>query len=299
MTSADNLPWAFGLVVYKDWLYITQFTNNTVCRVDKQTGSNFQIIRSDADTPVGIKIYSGDNQPHGSGKWLTYANLNTIERMDLETNVTETIAARVTNAVDLDIHYEKGYVYWSDVRAKKISSLLFFSDWGSQPRIERCRMDGGERTIIINLDIIWPNGMTIDHIGKRLYWIDGSLNQIKSTRFDGTDTYTIIKNADVLPKPYDLVVYGSYVYWSNWQYRTICRVNKYTGQEFSVVVKYIRSPMGLQVFADEVQPKGKNVCEPNNGGCSHICFPLPAYNSAQSSSSGYTEIANPDLTKDT
>lgn len=65
MTSADNLPWAFGLVVYKDWLYITQFTNNTVCRVDKQTGSNFQIIRSDADTPVGIKIYSGDNQPHG------------------------------------------------------------------------------------------------------------------------------------------------------------------------------------------------------------------------------------------
>ncbi|XP_071133360.1 low-density lipoprotein receptor-related protein 6-like isoform X2 [Mytilus edulis] len=421
MTSADNLPWAFGLVVYKEWLYITQFTNNTVCRVDKQTGSNFQIIRSDADTPVGIKIYSGDNQPHGtslcipnngdceqlclptpqntsvcacadefelnsdaktclfkgSGKWLTYANLNTIERMDLETNVTETIAARVTNAVDLDIHYEKGYVYWSDVRAKKISrsavnrtsisgsiedivvervdvpdgitidwmynllywtdtghnhiqvsrldgtnrktiikndssldqpraivvdpstGLLFFSDWGSQPRIERCRMDGGERTIIINSDIIWPNGMTIDHIGKRLYWIDGSLNQIKSTRFDGTDTYTIIKNADVLPKPYDLVVYGSYVYWSNWQYRTICRVNKYTGQEFSVVVKYIRSPMGIQVFADEVQPKGKNVCEPNNGGCSHICFPLPAYNSAQSSSSGYTEIANPDLTKDT
>ncbi|CAG2242217.1 LRP5_6 [Mytilus edulis] len=364
MTSADNLPWAFGLVVYKDWLYITQFTNNTVCRVDKQTGSNFQIIRSDADTPVGIKIYSGDNQPHGSGKWLTYANLNTIERMDLETNVTETIAARVTNAVDLDIHYEKGYVYWSDVRAKKISrsavnrtsisgsiedivvervdvpdgitidwmynllywtdtghnhiqvsrldgtnrktiikndssldqpraivvdpstGLLFFSDWGSQPRIERCRMDGGERTIIINSDIIWPNGMTIDHIGKRLYWIDGSLNQIKSTRFDGTDTYTIIKNADVLPKPYDLVVYGSYVYWSNWQYRTICRVNKYTGQEFSVVVKYIRSPMGIQVFADEVQPKGKNVCEPNNGGCSHICFPLPAYNSAQSSLSG-------------
>ncbi|CAC5413279.1 LRP5_6 [Mytilus coruscus] len=367
MQSADNLPWVWGLVVYTHWLYLTQFSNNSVCRVDKQTGSNFQIIRADADQPVGIKIYSEDNQPKGtnlcfsnnggceqlclptpqytvictcadgfelkpdektclykgSGKWVTFANLNTIERMDLETNVTETIASKTNNAVDLDIHYEKGFVYWSDVRAKKISrstvtrtsvsgyvediivetvdvpdgiaidwvynllywtdtghshiqvsrldgtdsktiiendgsleepraivvdpntGLLFFTDWGSSSRIERCGMDGRDRRIIINSDITWPNGMTID----------GSLNQIKSTRFDGTDTYTVIKNENVLPKPFDLVVYGSYVYWSNEEYRSVCRVNKNTGRDFSILANYLRSPMGIQVFADGVQPK--------------------------------------------
>lgn len=46
--------------------------------------------------------------------------------MDLETNVTETIASKTTNAVDLDIHYEKGFVYWSDVRAKKISRYKYY-----------------------------------------------------------------------------------------------------------------------------------------------------------------------------
>lgn len=65
MLSADNLPWVFGIVVYKNWLYLTQFSNNSVCRVDKQNGSNFQIIRANADQPVGIKVYSEDNQPKG------------------------------------------------------------------------------------------------------------------------------------------------------------------------------------------------------------------------------------------
>jgi predicted metal-binding protein len=31
----------------------------------------------------------------------------------------------------------------------------------SNPRIERCRMDGTERSTIVNTDIEWPNGMSI------------------------------------------------------------------------------------------------------------------------------------------
>lgn len=55
---------------------------------------------------------------------MIYANLKTIERLDLETNVTETVASRTSSAVDLDIHYEKGFVYWSDVHEKKISRYV-------------------------------------------------------------------------------------------------------------------------------------------------------------------------------
>ena len=56
----------------------------------------------------------------GSGNWLTFANLKTIERLDVDTSVTEKIATGIVNAVDLDIHYNKGLVYWTDVFDKKI-----------------------------------------------------------------------------------------------------------------------------------------------------------------------------------
>ena len=38
---------------------------------------------------------------------------------------------------------------------------LFFSVVNSNPRIERCRMDGKDRIIIVSEDIMHPNGMSI------------------------------------------------------------------------------------------------------------------------------------------
>lgn len=38
---------------------------------------------------------------------------------------------------------------------------MFFSDWGSVPRIERCGLDGRDRQIIVVTDIAWPNGLVI------------------------------------------------------------------------------------------------------------------------------------------
>ena len=39
----------------------------------------------------------------------------------MDTNVTQTIAKDVVNAVVLDVHYEKGLVYWTDVLTHTIS----------------------------------------------------------------------------------------------------------------------------------------------------------------------------------
>lgn len=56
--------------------------------------------------------------------------------------------------------------------------LMFWTDWEeSNPRIERCSLGGEER--IYNLFRVsqvqgggWPNGLTIDYVAERVYWID-------------------------------------------------------------------------------------------------------------------------------
>ena len=59
-----------------------------------------------------------------------------------------------------------------------------------------------------------------------------------------------------MPHPFDLVVFDSYVYWTNWRYQSIYRIDKHTGQNLTLVASYIFNPMGIQMFGAGVQVNG-------------------------------------------
>lgn len=40
---------------------------------------------------------------------------------------------------------------------------LFWTEWGQYPRIERSRLDGTQRLVLVNVSISWPNGISIDY----------------------------------------------------------------------------------------------------------------------------------------
>lgn len=50
---------------------------------------------------------------------------------------------------------------------------VFWSDWGSTPKIEKANYDGTGRTTIANTNLKWPNGMAIDFDGtiKKMFII--------------------------------------------------------------------------------------------------------------------------------
>lgn len=62
---------------------------------------------------------------------------------------------------------------------------MFWTDWGSKPRIETAGMDGYSRNVIIADNLIWPNGLSVEHDEKLLYWVDGGTKKIEYSRFDG------------------------------------------------------------------------------------------------------------------
>lgn len=47
-------------------------------------------------------------------------------------------------------------------------SYVYWTDWGQEPKIERCGMDGNHREIIVEGDehLEWPNGLTIGKFGS-------------------------------------------------------------------------------------------------------------------------------------
>ena len=63
-------------------------------------------------------------------------------------------------------------------------SYMYWSDWGTSGRIERAAMDGSFRKVLIN-KLGRPNGLTIDYIERRLYWIDIDALKIESSDLEG------------------------------------------------------------------------------------------------------------------
>lgn len=74
----------------------------------------------------------------------------------------------------------------SAVSSALLLRYMYWTDWGETPRIERAGMDGSTRKVIVDSDIYWPNGLTIDLDEQKLYWADAKLSFIHRANLDGS-----------------------------------------------------------------------------------------------------------------
>ena len=77
------------------------------------------------------------------------------------------------------VHPVKGYIYWTD--------------WGTDPKIERSDLDGNNHMTIVNMSHVkWAASITVDNNLQRLYWTDFNKGQICSCDLDGSNIQVII-----------------------------------------------------------------------------------------------------------
>ena len=58
---------------------------------------------------------------------------------------------------------------------------MFWTDWGTVPKIERADMNGHGQTTIVSGDLSWPNGLVIDEASQTLFWADAGLDKIETS----------------------------------------------------------------------------------------------------------------------
>ncbi|XP_054255926.1 low-density lipoprotein receptor-related protein 6 isoform X5 [Indicator indicator] len=156
---------------------------------------------------------------------------------------------------------------------------MYWTDWGEVPKIERAGMDGSSRSVIVNTDIYWPNGLTLDYEEQKLYWADAKLNFIHKSNLDGSHRQAVVKGS--LPHPFALTLFGDTLYWTDWNTHSILACSKYSGEDLREVHSNIFSPMDIHAFSQKRQPNATNPCGINNGGCSHLCLMSPTKPSYQ------------------
>ncbi|KAG5681484.1 hypothetical protein PVAND_010916 [Polypedilum vanderplanki] len=166
------------------------------------------------------------------------------------------------------------------IAVNPLDGWMFWSDWGSSPRIERAGMDGTHRQTIVSYDVKWPNGLTLDLVQKRVYWVDAKLNVISSCNFDGSGRNLVLHSTDSLRHPFSITTFEDYVYWTDWDKEAVFRANKFNGNDVEPVtaLHMLQHPMTIHVYHPYRQPDGENHCQAVNGHCSHLCLPAPRIN---------------------
>lgn len=149
--------------------------------------------------------------------------------------------------------------------------FLYWTDWGESAAIEKISMDGAKETRvkIVTVNIVWPNGLSIDLAQKRIYWIDAKLKRIESTGFNGENRVLLREGG--FSHPFALDAFEDMLYWTDWKLDGVVKMSKFNTTITPVQLE-LYAPMDVKVWHPMKQIKERNPCGANNYGCSHLCL---------------------------
>ncbi|KAA8591055.1 hypothetical protein FQN60_001998 [Etheostoma spectabile] len=206
--------------------------------------------------------------------WLT-GNFYFVDDVDDRVFVCDINRQTCVTLLDQELYNPKG------IALDPAMGKVFFTDYGSTPRVERCDMDGQNRTKLVDSKIVFPHGITLDLVNRLVYWADAYLDYIEVVDYEGKNRHTIIQGL-LIEHLYGLTVFENYLYATNSDEgnlnpkTSVIRVNRFNSSDFQVVTRVDRGA-ALHVYHQRRQPQVRShACTLDQfgkaGGCSDICL---------------------------
>nr|XP_039248720.1 low-density lipoprotein receptor-related protein 5-like [Styela clava] len=231
-------------------------------------------------------------------KYIYWTGKGYIRRAKTNFTVGELLASNLSTEVDgVAVDWVARNMYWSDKGLKLIGvsrldgsskknfittnieapraivlypsiGKMYWSDWGSKPKIEATSLDGTDRHILVNGSLMWPNGLAIDYARNFLYWVDAGLDRIEAIQLDGSGRSVLIAHDHHI---FGFTYFQNFIYWTDWQTGSLDRMLVYNSTIRQNIASGAGDFMGVKVYGNHAIPQ-TNQCYGNNNGCSHLCF---------------------------
>ena len=119
---------------------------------------------------------------------LLFSNTTDIIALDYKTSAAHSVVSGLTRAIAVDVHFNQGYIFWSDV---------------SEQKIKRSSTDGsGLTTIISGIGVC--DGLAVEWRTSQLYWTDTTYHTISVSDLSGNNQRSFLSLG--LDKPRDIAL---------------------------------------------------------------------------------------------
>nr|XP_043905348.1 nidogen-2 isoform X2 [Solea senegalensis] len=121
----------------------------------------------------------------------------------LDANHSKTLLT-LHGSIVVGIAYDckENHVYWTDLSARTISRALL--------------APGAEPEILINTNLVSPEGLAVDTKRRLMFWVDSTPDVIESANLDGSGRKTLFDTDLVNPRAIIVVSSTGTLYWTDW-----------------------------------------------------------------------------------
>ncbi|MGH0120697.1 UNVERIFIED_CONTAM: hypothetical protein FKN15_035083 [Acipenser sinensis] len=170
------------------------------------------VMYKPTDRPPVLLIVSSEDVEQMAIDWLS-GNFYFVDRISDRIFVCNHNKDACVTLIDLDLHNPKG------IALDPLMGKLFFTDYGNAAKVERCNMDGTNRTRIVDFKTEQPTAIALDLVKKLVYWADVYLDYIEVVDYDGKNRHTIIQGENienlVNPRALDFHAEANYIYFAD------------------------------------------------------------------------------------
>ncbi|KAL1502195.1 hypothetical protein ABEB36_007373 [Hypothenemus hampei] len=255
---ALDYDWATQCIYWSD---VTQFGSTIKRLCDYRKNSTAQMLHSSTlQNPDGLAV-----------DWVG-RNLYWCDKG------TDTIEVSSLDGKHRRILHSKDLEEPRAIALDPINRYMYWTDWGTRVHIGKSGMDGSDPKIIVNKNLGWPNALTISHETNEIFWADAREDYIAVADFE-ISNIKIIASRDKNPNlalhhVFAIDVWEDYVFWTDWETKSVEKCHKYTGENCSKILYTVHRPMDVRVVHPFRQPKVKNnPCDTAN--CSALCLLSP------------------------
>ncbi|CAB3366747.1 Hypothetical predicted protein [Cloeon dipterum] len=273
------LPYPFGLAVYKESVYWTDWDTTSIHKADKTSGKNMTVLKSGITGLMDVQVFHRDRKlsrsdchfKNGGCSHLCllapspkkFSCACPIGIKILEDN--KKCADGPTNSlifahrvdirrISLDVPYVIDVVLPLPpmhnavaVDVDRKTGEIYWSD--TVEDVIRKGKDNGsdvQDVIIDSLDNV--EGIVVDSTGRKIYWTDGGRHSIEVAELDGSNRKVLICKDLDSPRAITLHYHRGLMFWSSWGKKPSIERASMDGSNRSVIIhEHVNWPNGLAI----------------------------------------------------